>query len=143
MPLSESQIKYRKKNKDIINQRKREHRLKPETKKKNSESHRKWRIANYQIQWLKRIEHRCIKHGIEFNLTLEDFDIPGMCPALDIPLIVSDSNKFQSPSMDRIDPQKGYTKGNVRVISYRANQIKSNSTIDEMEKVLQYYKGCV
>ena len=42
-----------------------------------------------------------------------------------------------SPSIDRIDPSKGYTKDNVWVISRRANTIKSNATVDEVEKVAQ------
>lgn len=94
----------------------------------------------YKKYWMVRIKARAQKNGIPFDLTLEDFEIPFECPALGIPLIISDPHKLQSPSMDRLDPTKGYIKGNVRVISYRANQVKSNSTVQEMEKVLNWYK---
>lgn len=79
---------------------------------------------------------------LDFNLTIEDIVIPEFCPVLGIK-IDTDNNKLNpsSPTVDRIDNTKGYVKGNVRVISWRANFIKSDSTIDEMEKVLQYMKG--
>lgn len=40
-----------------------------------------------------------------------------------------------SPSIDRIDPERGYVKGNVWIISYRANTIKSNATHEELKLV--------
>jgi len=40
-----------------------------------------------------------------------------------------------SPSLDRIDPSKGYVKGNVWVISYRANAIKNDATHEELKRV--------
>ena len=42
--------------------------------------------------------------------------------------------------MDRIDPKKGYVEGNVVWVSNKANTIKSDSSIEEMEKVLLWYK---
>lgn len=41
-----------------------------------------------------------------------------------------------SPSLDRIVPERGYVAGNLRVISNRANTLKNNATIDEMRLVL-------
>jgi hypothetical protein len=38
-------------------------------------------------------------------------------------------------SFDRIDPTKGYIKGNVQIVSQRANRIKSNSTLEEFEEM--------
>jgi len=49
------------------------------------------------------------------------------------------------PSVDRIDPTKGYIKGNVEVISWRANHLKNNATVEELEAIVNYMKlhgGC-
>lgn len=40
-----------------------------------------------------------------------------------------------SYSLDRIDSSKGYIKGNVWVISLRANRIKNDSTPDELRLI--------
>jgi hypothetical protein len=64
----------------------------------------------------------------EFNIELSDIVIPTCCPVLGL--------SMKSPSLDRIDSSKGYVKGNVRVISKRANQLKSNATVEEMRMVL-------
>jgi len=45
-----------------------------------------------------------------------------------------------SPSLDRVVPNLGYVKGNVHVISWRANSLKKNATIEELEKIIQYMK---
>lgn len=63
-----------------------------------------------------------------------------MCPVLDIPLILGAAPKSPNlPSIDRIRPERGYVKGNVAVISWRANHLK-NDCVDEAElrKVADY-----
>jgi hypothetical protein len=77
---------------------------------------------------------RSKKSGLEFNLTANDFEIPETCPLLGITLFVAEGRKtvkFNSASLDRIDSSKGYTKDNVWIISFKANTMKSNSTLDE------------
>lgn len=43
-----------------------------------------------------------------------------------------------SPSLDRIDNSSGYVKGNVHIISMRANRIKSDATLQELKSVVKY-----
>lgn len=67
--------------------------------------------------------------GLEFNLSPEDFHIPDVCPFTLLPFDIGPKNGSsypQSPSVDRIDPFKGYIRGNVRIISKQANTAKSN-----------------
>lgn len=66
--------------------------------------------------------------GREFNIELSDIQIPDVCPVF--------NTSMESPSIDRIDSSKGYVKGNIRVISKRANQLKSNATVEELTLVL-------
>lgn len=85
---------------------------------------------------------RAKKHGLDFNLD-EDFlnkiyPVDNLCPLLKIPLFRGEKNSCpNSPTLDRIDSAKGYTKDNVQVISLKANTSKSNLSLDEM-KLLVY-----
>lgn len=88
---------------------------------------------------LKASRRRARINSLEFNLELEDIVIPDVCPVLEIPLSRDNSKTaFNSPSLDRRDTSKGYIKGNVFVISWRANRIKSDATIEELQKILAY-----
>lgn len=64
---------------------------------------------------------------------------PSHCPVLGMPLEWSlqrhSGHMPNSPSLDRIVPERGYVKGNVWIISYRANQIKSDASHDELKLV--------
>ena len=74
---------------------------------------------------------RAKKYGIPFNLSKQDFVIPTVCPLLGIPIdTVGSKRSDNSPSLDKIDPAKGYTTGNVWVISDKANRMKQNMTVD-------------
>ena len=46
-------------------------------------------------------------------------------------------------SFDRINPAKGYTKGNVRIISLRANRLKFDCVDpEELRRVANYIERC-
>jgi hypothetical protein len=75
-------------------------------------------------------------------LNIDDIIIPEVCPVLGIPLKVNTSRVSSgSPSLDRKDNNKGYTKDNTYVISYRANSLKNDATIEELEKVINYMRS--
>lgn len=67
--------------------------------------------------------------------------VPSHCPVFGIPLEWSTLRNNghtplpNSPSLDRIDPDRGYVKGNVWIISNKANMIKSNATHEELKLV--------
>jgi hypothetical protein len=116
----------------------------------------KWHIhaANPEKRkrWLlERIRAKCKKDNIPFNITIEDLVIPSHCPILGMPLsfgvkkVSEYRNKKQgvpmdSPSVDRIVPELGYVKGNIVIVSYRANLIKTNATVSELIKVAEFYR---
>ena len=77
--------------------------------------------------------------GIPFNLDEEFFfNVPEVCPVLGIPLDGRD--KDHQWSVDRLKPALGYVQGNVKIISMRANRLKNDSTITEIERILSYMK---
>lgn len=80
---------------------------------------------------------------MEFTITEQDLELPERCPVLGIPLTIGEGGKANpnSASVDRIDNAKGYIPGNVEVISLRANQLKRDATIEELEAVLAYMKA--
>lgn len=87
---------------------------------------------------------RAIHRGTEFSITENDINIPTHCPVFGTPLKTSLVGKrdWNSPSIDRIDNSKGYIPGNVAVISYRANTIKSIGTADEHEAIAKWMRDC-
>ena len=85
---------------------------------------------------------RAYKKGIEFSITQEDVIIPTHCPVLGIELFRGDGKlSGNSPSLDRVDPAKGYIKGNVCVISHKLNAMKNDMTVDTVCRLLSYMKG--
>lgn len=87
---------------------------------------------------------RAKKYNVEFDITRDDIVVPKICPILGIPLYVSDGKASNnSPTLDRVHPHKGYTKGNVRVISHRANSKKQDNTIEDFERFIEYMKGTI
>lgn len=95
-----------------------------------------WETRNKERQLLKAARLRAVKKGWDFDLQLDDIQIPTHCPLLGIKIRrdVIGRMKPDSPSLDRIDTTKGYTKDNVWVISWAANRIKTDTTLALLDK---------
>lgn len=108
---------------------------------KHGESNAKGRTPSLRYSMLKAAAQRARRKQLDFNLKLADIVVPSHCPVLGIPLHknanVAGPN---SPSLDRIDNDKGYVVGNVAVISKKANNIKSNATVEELEAVAAWLR---
>ena len=117
---------YREANRDTLREKGREYyRRKPENR------------------MLNRARSRAKKYSMDFNLDESDILIPTHCPLLGIELYIAEGRKAvkdNSASLDRIDSTKGYVKGNVWVISHRANTIKSNSTLEEIKLLVKNWE---
>jgi hypothetical protein len=121
----------------------------------NSQGYKRWLAANKEYTsalrrdyTLRNPERRMLTaakktakdRGLPFNITLDDIVVPTHCPALGIALRSQlGPRQDGTPSLDRIIPSLGYTKGNVVVISWRANRIKNDATIDELRRVAGFY----
>ena len=88
---------------------------------------------------------RAKESGIEFSITkkwLIDNAIE-FCPLLDLKLVYNASKPIAaSASIDRKDSAGGYTMENCKIISFKANRIKNNATVEEitmLAKRLQQY----
>lgn len=101
----------------------------------NKERERERKRASYPLEvearTLRNIKQRAEKLGVPFNLTVEDIQPPETCPVFGFPLIRNIGGKLaapNSPSVDRIVPELGYVKGNIQIISYKANVMKNDAT---------------
>ncbi|MND45308.1 hypothetical protein D3C80_361630 [compost metagenome] len=91
---------------------------------------------------LERAKQRARRQGIPYSLRRQDIVLPTRCPVLGLPLIVGEARSDASPSLDRIDPAKGYQPGNVRVISDQANRLKGNRSLGEILRLSQAGSRC-
>lgn len=116
---------------------------------KNKGRYRQSQVDYYSDpnNWLKRMlmksKERAREVGLEHNLTIEDLpNPPKTCPYLNIELTYC-LGKGQLPSnasLDRIDSEKGYVKGNVQIISRKANTMKNNASNKEL---LEFAKNVI
>ena len=83
-------------------------------------------------------KHRAKKFSLPFNLKVEDIIIPKFCPVLGIKLKIGKRGNPTSPSLDRVIPKLGYVKGNIVVISRRANFLKNDATLSELRSVVKW-----
>lgn len=83
---------------------------------------------------------RAKKSGIEFSITKQwviDNAVKN-CPLLGVELIYgAEKSKSKSASIDRKDSARGYTSDNCKIISFKANRIKSNGSLAEIQLLAQ------
>ena len=86
-------------------------------------------------------KRRAKREGLIFDITTEYLESiwpkDNKCPILKTEFLSGMKNKYQLPTLDKVVPKKGYTKGNVAIISFKANNIKSD--IDDFEIFKRIY----
>lgn len=108
---------------------------------------KRWRTTRPFYRKLIQKKTESKSKGIEFNLT-EDYlksIWTGICPILDYKLVLyGDKSRWvkESAQLDRIDPTKGYTIGNVVWLSAEANRLKDNLNLEKIEKLYRWMKSC-
>lgn len=95
---------------------------------------RRRRLANHA-------KRRAVARDLPYSITWRDVVIPKVCPVLGIELATVGEGvvKPNTPSLDRIVPERGYVKGNIVVVSHRANSIKNNATLAELRRIVAFY----
>jgi hypothetical protein len=78
--------------------------------------------------------------GVPFDLDEQWFvdNLSPVCPILGI--LLDQGDRDSTMSVDRMIPEKGYTKENCSIISLKANRLKNNATIEELEKIIAFMK---
>lgn len=94
------------------------------TKEERAKAHKQWQKHNRGATLLYMARFRAKRKGLEFSMTREDIDSKlkqGFCELTGIPFNLKGEKAWDSPSVDRIDSSKGYTKDNVRVVLFCVN----------------------
>jgi hypothetical protein len=103
--------------------------------------------------------NRAKRNNRTFNITVADVEavMSDVCCILNIPIkryFITANNdspdkysiKYNSKTLDRIDATKGYEPDNIRIISWRANNLLKDMTLEELKAISNYYhsltNGC-
>ena len=112
-----------------------------------NKANKKYRL-NPIPQLIFAFKKRAKTQKVPFDLTVEDIrdllkNAGNICPVLGVKMTISElgsGDTNYSPSFDRIYPKKGYVKGNIVIVSNKANRIKTDATVDEIRKVADFYE---
>lgn len=104
------------------------HRERRDTKSKE------WTTNNYARVLYNQAKRGSVNRKLEFNLEYSDIVIPTHCPYLEILLTTTQGQGivWTNASIDRINNNKGYVKGNIMIISRLANSMKQHSSIENL-----------
>jgi hypothetical protein len=124
---------------------------KERTKSALQKNYRNVKEKNPWVLMLRATKTRAKKRGMTFDLDAEYLRSiwTDVCPVFNIKMASAkfesgstrshkSKPQFNSPTLDRIDSSRGYEKGNVCIISYRANVIKNCGTADEHRLIAEF-----
>lgn len=140
--ISKKNKEWRKNNKEKLSQYEKSDYRRNKNKKwrENKRSEDRCRFVWYAAK--RRAKMANVPFAISKQDIIDIFPSDGKCPMLGIELQFNNhKSEDNSPSLDRIIPELGYVVGNIQLISYRANRIKNDATIEELEKILLFLKG--
>ena len=88
---------------------------------------------------------RAKRDKIPFDITIDYIESiwpkNNRCPVSGRTFKSGIDNKWDLPTLDKVVRKKGYVKGNIAVISFRANQIKSDVTdFNIFKRFYDFYK---
>lgn len=114
------------------------------TKYRTSEFRNNHRKGIIEKVLLSQAKTRAKSKQLDFDIDVTDLVVPTICPLLKIPIIIGRNKATKnSPSVDRIDSTKGYVKGNVWIISHRANSIKNDASLEELQLITENLGSCI
>ena len=113
----------------------------PEKKKKGY-----WKEQDDRLKWLQRI---LCSRGVdvkereaiidEYQKDLNKY-LPKYCPVLGVELVygATGARVEYSASVDQFNASQGYTFDNINVISWKANRIKNDGTLEDLTKIVAW-----
>lgn len=119
-------------------------RYKADPARKRQYMQRRYHALDTPARLIRAARARARDKDIPFDLTIgyvrQLWPSDGRCPVLGFRMVL-DKERDETPTLDRIDPARGYVKGNVRIISMRANRLKSDADAFELRRLLEYVES--
>lgn len=83
-----------------------------------------------------------LKNGVPFEISLEYLlSLPSnTCPVFGVTLEWG-TGSDHTASLDKIKPSLGYVEGNIVWMSFRANSLKRDATVEEVRQLLSWYEN--
>lgn len=107
--------------------------LEPDHKEKQAKRIRRKRMESPELYMAITARSRAKMYNIPINITAADIVIPKYCPVFGWELKIAEGHQNKtSPSLDKIVPALGYVKGNIQVLSSKANLMKQDCTAEEL-----------
>lgn len=106
----------------------------------SSDAKKRWLTVLNLFQGAK---NRSIEKNLPFDLTKQwiDENLKEYCPVLNLKYLYCQGKPvYESPSIDRLLPEKGYLIENCRIISFRANLLKNDATLEQINQLIDYLK---
>lgn len=89
--------------------------------------------------------HAAFKKGELFGfLSPQEFAVycrsiaPTHCPVFGFELVPGCKKLMANPSIDKIKPELGYVRGNIQIISNKANIMKGNASLEELRQFAKW-----
>lgn len=83
------------------------------------------------------------EHNVKISYIRDIYPKDNSCPILGVEFDTSTFKGDYAPSLDRIDSSLGYVEGNLQIISWLANRMKTNSTKEQQllfaRGILKFY----
>ena len=106
---------------------------------------KKYKSLDPRIKLLNAARSRAKRDDLPFGIIIDDIEIPKYCPVLGIKLTDGTGSgsknagkNLTSPSLDKMNPSKGYVPGNICVISKLANTLKGSASEAEIRAIIAY-----
>lgn len=143
----QDRIYYKANREKLLKNQKKYHDTHPE---KIKEYNRKYWKENPFRAMVIRVKKRSKKRELDFDLDLEYMkqlwaECDGICPMTGVTMLRNSEGYDRDPvvmSVDRIVPEKGYVKGNVRLVSLWYNRARSNYGDNFMLEMCQRVVEC-
>ncbi len=97
----------------------------------------------YKLTMLRGAKARARRRNIFFDLSVEDLEIGTHCPILGIEFEVGAEKWHNSPSIDRINNNRGYERDNIIIVCTMANSIKNQATPEQIRAVADFYEKLI